>query len=105
MPTLKQVQGDGGFSPAFEDTYMTITGMLGQSGLLTLLGMCVVFSFIIILIICMTIMKSVIRALKLDKEEPAKTPVASAPAASAAGNDGAVIAAIAAAVHDKALNS
>ena len=72
---------------------MTITGMLGQSGLLTLLGMCVVFSFIIILIICMTIMKSVIRALKLDKEEPAKTPVASAPAASAAGNDGAVIAA------------
>ena len=26
---------------------MTITGMLGQSGLLTLLGMCVVFSFII----------------------------------------------------------
>ena len=87
---------------------MTITGMLGQSGLLTLLGMCVVFSFIIILIICMTIMKSVIRALKLDKEEPAKTPVASAPAASAAGNDGAVIAviaAIAAAVHDKALNS
>ena len=37
---------------------MTITGMLGQSGLLTLLGMCVVFSFIIILIICMTIMKA-----------------------------------------------
>ena len=67
--------------------------MLGQSGLLTLLGMCVVFSFIIILIICMTIMKAVIHALKLDKEEPAKTPVASAPAASAAGNDGAVIAA------------
>ena len=66
--------------------------MLGQSGLLTLLGMCVVFSFIIILIICMTIMKAVIHALKLDKEEPAKTPVASAPAASAAGNDGAVIA-------------
>ena len=84
---------------------MTITGMLGQSGLLTLLGMCVVFSFIIILIICMTIMKSVIHALKLDKEEPAKTPVASAPAASAAGNDGAVIAAIAAAVHDKALKA
>ncbi len=82
---------------------MTITGMLGQSGLLTLLGMCVVFSFIIILIICMTIMKAVIHALKLDKEEPAKTPVASAPVA--AGNDGAIIAAIAAAVHDKALKS
>ena len=77
--------------------------MLGQSGLLTLLGMCVVFSFIIILIICMTIMKAVIHALKLDKEEPAKTPVASAPVSS--GNDGAIIAAIAAAVHDKALKS
>ena len=82
---------------------MTITGMLGQSGLLTLLGMCVVFSFIIILIICMTIMKAVIHALKLDKEEPAETPKASAPAST--GNDGAIIAAIAAAVHDKALNS
>ena len=83
---------------------MTITGMLGQSGLLTLLGMCVVFSFIIILIICMTIMKAVLHALKLDKEAPADTPKASAPAATA-GNDGAIIAAIAAAVHDKALKS
>ena len=82
---------------------MTITEMLGQSGLLTLLGMCVVFSFIIILIICMTIMKAVIHALKLDKEEPAETPKASAPAST--GNDGAIIAAIAAAVHDKALKS
>ncbi len=82
---------------------MTIMGMLGQSGLLTLLGMCVVFSFIIILIICMTILKKVVHAFKLDKEEPAETPKASAPVA--AGNDGAIIAAIAAAVHDKALNS
>ena len=79
--------------------------MLGQSGLLTALGMCVVFSFIIILIICMTIMKTVIHALKLDKEAPTDTPKASAPAATAAGNDGAIIAAIAAAVHDKALKS
>ena len=82
---------------------MTITQMLGQSGLLTLLGMCVVFSFIIILIICMTVLKAVIHAFKLDKEEPAATPKASAPVSS--GNDGAIIAAIAAAVHDKALNS
>ena len=81
---------------------MTITQMLGQSGLLTLLGMCVVFGFIIILIICMTILKGVIHALKLDKDKPADTPKASAPVA---GNDGAIIAAIAAAVHDKALNS
>ena len=82
---------------------MTIMGMLGQSGLLTLLGMCVVFSFIIILIICMTILNKVVHAFKLDKEEPAETPKASAPVA--AGNDGAIIAAIAAAVHDKALKS
>ena len=84
---------------------MTITEMLGQSGLLTLLGMCVVFSFIIILIICMTILKAVIHALKLDKETPADTPKVSTPVASASGNDGAIIAAIAAAVHDKALKS
>ena len=82
---------------------MTITQMLGQSGLLTLLGMCVVFSFIIILIICMTILKAVIHALKLDKDKPADTSAASSPAP--AGNDGAIIAAIAAAVHDKALKS
>ena len=82
---------------------MTITQMLGQSGLLTLLGMCVVFGFIIILIICMTILKGVVHALKLDKEEPKDTPKASAPVNT--GNDGAIIAAIAAAVHDKALKS
>ena len=51
----------------------------------------------------MTILKGVIHALKLDKEQPADTPKASAPVA--AGNDGAIIAAIAAAVHDKALKS
>lgn len=85
---------------------MTITEMLGQSGLLTLLGMSVVFSFIIILILCMKLLHAIVHALKLDKEEPAKTttPVASTPVQSA-GNDGAIIAAIAAAVHDKTLKS
>ena len=79
---------------------MTITEMLGQGGLLTLLGMCVVFSFIIILIICMTVLKAVIHALKLDKaSEPTNTAAPAAPAA--AGNDGAIIAAIAAAVREK----
>ena len=88
--------------------YMTITEMLGQSGLLTLLGMCVVFSFIIILICCMKLLQTVVHAFKLDKEKPAQAQGA-APAASAApaaaSDNGAVIAAIAAAVHDKALNS
>ncbi len=79
---------------------MTIIEMLGQSGLLTLLGMCVVFGFIIILIICMKLLQVVIHALKLDKEEPA------APANKAAAPDNnAVVAAIAAAVHDKVLKS
>ena len=89
---------------------MTITEMLGQSGLLTLLGMCVVFGFIIILICCMKLLQTVIHAFKLDKETPAEASsgsVSAAPAAgtSAASDNGAVIAAIAAAVHDKALNS
>lgn len=81
---------------------MTITQMLGQSGLLTLLGMCVVFSFIIILILCMKLLHIVVHALKLDKEEPVATP---ANTAVAPKDDGAVIAAIAAAIHDKSLNS
>jgi len=88
---------------------MTITEMLGQSGLLTLLGMCVVFSFIIILICCMKLLQTIIHALKLDKEAPAASQAsAAAPAAPVAGgssDNGAVIAAIAAAVHDRALNS
>ncbi|MBR1640141.1 MAG: OadG family protein [Treponema sp.] len=87
---------------------MTISEMLGQSGLLTLLGMCVVFSFIIILICCMKLLQTIIHAFKLDKETPAESPSASSsPVSSAApaADNGAVIAAIAAAVHDRALNS
>ncbi|MCQ2593193.1 MAG: OadG family protein [Treponema sp.] len=80
---------------------MTITEMLGQSALLTLLGMCVVFSFIIILILCMKLLHAVIHALKLDKEPEVKATQSSAPATK--GDDGAIIAAIAAAVHEKAL--
>ena len=83
---------------------MTITEMLGQSGLLTLLGMSVVFGFIIIMILCMKLLHAVVHAFKWDVEEPkADTTVASTPAP--AGDDGAIIAAIAAAVHDKALKS
>lgn len=77
---------------------MTINEMLGQSGLLTLLGMCVVFSFIIIMIICMKLLQLTVHALKLDKEEPAKTSSSS----SAANSDNtAIVAAIAAAIKTK----
>ncbi|MCR5613984.1 OadG family protein [Treponema sp.] len=87
---------------------MTINDMLGQSGILTLLGMGVVFTFLIILIICMYALHAVLHALKLDKDEaPAKSssPSAASGTPAASADNGAVIAAIAAAVHDKALNS
>ncbi len=85
---------------------MTISEMLVQSGLLTLLGMCVVFSFIIILIICMNLLKFVVHALKLDKDEvkPVVKKAAAKPVAAAVKpvvDQRAVIAAIAAAVHEK----
>lgn len=89
---------------------MSISQMLSQSGLLTLLGMCVVFGFIIILICCMKLLQTIVHAFKLDKDAPAAAAQGSSavPAASAtvpAADNGAVVAAIAAAVHDKALNS
>lgn len=83
---------------------MTITEMLGQSGLLTLLGMCVVFGFIIIMILCMKFLHGIVHVLKLDKETPAtkaSASPASAPAAAVKKDDGAVIAAIAAAIREK----
>lgn len=79
---------------------MTISDMLGQSGLLTLLGMCVVFGFIIILIAFMTLLHGFVRMFKLDKEQPAETTGTMA-APAAAKDDGAVIAAIAAAIREK----
>lgn len=87
---------------------MTISEMLGQSGLLTLLGMCVVFFFILIMICAMGLLHAVVRGLKLDKAEskntktskPAASSVAAKPAA-AVVDQGAIIAAIAAAIHEK----
>lgn len=79
---------------------MTISEMLGQSGLLTALGMCVVFSFIIILIVCMKLLQVIVHAFKLDKEEPKQNVNSSAPAATATDN-GPLIAAIAAAIKNK----
>ena len=84
---------------------MTISEMLGQSGLLTLLGMGVVFSFIIILIIFMHLLHAIVRALKLDKDTAKKSATVkktgTAAAAVPAVDTGAVIAAIAAAVHER----
>lgn len=70
---------------------MTIVQMLTQSGLLTVLGMGVVFCFIVIMIIAMHILHAVIHALKLDVEAEKTNAVS----ASAHSSDDAAIAAIA----------
>ena len=84
--------------------------MLGQSGLLTLLGLGVVFAFIIILIFCMKLLQVLVHALKLDKGDskatvkkaPAAAPAATAvPAGAPAADAKAIVAAIAAAIREK----
>ena len=77
---------------------MTIAEMLNQSIILTLLGMCVVFSFLVIMIICMNGLRVFVHAAGLDKEEP-KADVAAAPAPAVDQN--AIVAAIATALHEK----
>lgn len=84
---------------------MTISEMLSQSGILTLLGMGVVFSFLIIMILAMTLLHAVIHALGWDKEEKKDAPSAAPAVSSAPATDnGAIIAAIAVAVHEKESN-
>ena len=78
---------------------MTIINMLQQSLFLTLLGVGVVFSFLIILIVFMTLSHKVLHALKLDQEAVEPQKPSAAPVTS--GQDGAVIAAIAAAIREK----
>ena len=77
---------------------MTIEVMLEQSGVLTLLGMSVVFSFLIILIFAITGVGKIMNALKLNKELMPQA-LAAAPSASAV-SAGAVTAAISAAVNE-----
>jgi oxaloacetate decarboxylase gamma subunit len=76
---------------------MTIADMLGQSGVLTLLGMGIVFGFLLILIICVTFIGKLIHAVGADKDSgtPAKAVAPSGPA-----DNGAVTAAISAAVGE-----
>ena len=80
---------------------MTITEMLGQSGILTLLGMGVVFFFLIIMILAMNLLHAILHGLHLDKDEKKDDMSSAGDAAPAAGNDAAVVAAISAAVHEK----
>jgi oxaloacetate decarboxylase gamma subunit len=76
---------------------MTITEMLGQSGTMTLIGMGIVFSFLIILILAVTAMGKIIHILGMDKDAGAPVKTAGRGPAVAA-NGAAVTAAISAAV-------
>jgi oxaloacetate decarboxylase gamma subunit len=80
---------------------MTIVEMLEQSGVLTLLGMGIVFSFLVIMIIAVTCMGKVIHLLGLDKDVQISSGggAVKAPVAKAADN-AAVTAAISAAVNE-----
>jgi len=75
---------------------MTITVMLEQSGVLTILGMSVVFSFLIIMIFAITGVGKIINSLKLNKELVTHA-LAAAPSAPTASS---VTAAISAAVKE-----
>jgi oxaloacetate decarboxylase (Na+ extruding) subunit gamma len=83
---------------------MTISEMLQQSGILTLLGMGVVFSFLIIMIACMHLLHVAVHAFNLDTDSKKESTIKSAPAGAVSAvpaQDDAAVAAIAAAVHEK----
>jgi oxaloacetate decarboxylase gamma subunit len=77
---------------------MTIFDMLEQSGVLTLLGMGIVFSFLVLMIIAVTIVGKIIHALGMDKEAEVKS--GSTTAGLTSGQSGEVTAAISAAVNE-----
>ena len=64
---------------------MTIMEMMGQSGVLTILGMGIVFSFLVIMVICVSVMGKIVHALGADKD------VAAAAGSTAAGGTQPVI--------------
>ena len=77
---------------------MTIAEMLNQSIILTLLGMGVVFSFLIIMIGFMHLLRICVHVAGLDKEAPkADATTSAAPAV----DQKAIVAAIATALHEK----
>jgi oxaloacetate decarboxylase gamma subunit len=73
---------------------MTILDMLGQSGVLTILGMGIVFSFLLIMVICISMVGKIINAPSSDRNaEPVVSTVQKTV------NNAAVTAAISAAVN------
>jgi oxaloacetate decarboxylase gamma subunit len=80
--------------------YMTIVDMLEQSGVLTLLGMGIVFSFLVILIICVSLAGKIIAAIGANEDLRRSAPPSSGGAAPAGNANVAVTAAISAAVAE-----
>jgi oxaloacetate decarboxylase gamma subunit len=78
---------------------MTIVEMLEQSGVLTLLGMAVVFSFLVLVIISVTVVGKIIHAVGADKDVYTP-PAATGSSPSSAAKATAVAAAITAAVTE-----
>jgi oxaloacetate decarboxylase gamma subunit len=72
---------------------MTIAEMFGQSAVLSLLGMGVVFAFLTILIVCMTLVAKLIHALgwDADVQEPKQAGVVSAPTAAVKNSTAAAV--------------
>ena len=75
---------------------MTILEMFGQSGVLTLLGMGIVFSFLLIMIICVTIMGMVFHKLGYNKDVEQLVQAS----VSGSGTSSGVVSAISAAVFE-----
>ena len=80
---------------------MTIAEMFGQSGVLALLGMAIVFSFLVILILFMTLVGKFVRAMGWDADVNQQKPAV----AGASGNNAAVVAAVTAAVNEHRKNN
>ena len=78
---------------------MTIMEMLGQSGVLTVLGMGVVFGFLVIMVICVSAMGKIVHALGADKDVAGSAATSPSQASSPAKST-AVAAAITAAVAE-----
>ena len=79
---------------------MTIAEMFGQSGILALLGMGIVFSFLIILIVFMTLVAKIIHNLGWDADVQAPKQAGVPAPTSLAADNAAVVAAISAAVNE-----
>ena len=76
---------------------MTIMEMLGQSGVLSVLGMSVVFGFLIIMVVSVTLMGKIVHALGVDKDV---TQSPKSVTGTSAANSTAITAAISAAVTE-----